>query len=55
MSGVIWLWSCILFCGLPFALPDVPHRPKRNWSRINPTNEIVLARAKRMLFAKKNG
>jgi hypothetical protein len=36
--------------------PDVPHRPNRNWSRLNPTNEIVLAaRQAHDLFARKNG
>jgi hypothetical protein len=36
--------------------PDMPHRPKRNWSRINPNNEIVLAaRQAHDLFARKNG
>ena len=40
--------SCILPCGLidpdeSLDTPAVPDRPKRNWSRINPKIEIVIA------------
>ena len=55
MHTVLRSAACLDRPGWP-EQPDMPHRPKRNWSRINPNNEIVLAaRQAHDLFARKNG